>query len=767
MRAQFDVDTTEVSHRPLHFAATQRAARSWLCALGVTALALGSTAHLGAAQPLEAPGFSNYLDVLLRPGLADCGQFGWVMDVAAAPGGGHFLAVGPITGYVDCRDRDGPAERPLTVAKLSAAGDLEWESSILSDRRLGQLRAVAATPDGGVVAVAAAALPNGPTFLPVGTVMRLDASGAVVWRRNYSFGLATLEFEFGDVLVAPDAIYVMGVGRPSLNDAPQPLLLKLDHSGSAIWAKSLRVPNRATYSSGKLSLHPSGGLALVQQMFRHDSSGSYALYYLQVARLDASGTVLWSRQISDVQPGAHEGGVSVAADGRIMVSYVGNAMGDTSSVRMFSGNGAALARFGVASGGTAFGAHLTGDNEVKVLYRGRWEWSPRMGIARFDTSGSFIDKTALNCGLDYFERYSAVHSWLPDGGGAVLVGSTRPEGSAISSPFVVRVDAEGLGSPVCDLPGPDYFELASDSTQLLTSGMSAESTPLFEHEDEMPAVAALAGTGPLCLPPPAPDLVVSPERLNFAQIPSGQCATKALTIANLGDLDVSLLAQEVEGDSAFSIVEDECSGLVIAADTSCDVSIAYCPLAQAAHQALWIAETNDPARPQLSAELRSVLEAVVTPSAGTNGSITPSAPQTVALGDTVSFTVAVETGFSAQVAGSCGGSLTGATYTTREILADCSVAASFVPLHYTVTATAGANGTLLPSGAQIVQHGHTIEFVVSPAAGYLATVGGSCGGVLDGDRYRSDPITSDCSVTASFETDRSVFADGFESPGVP
>jgi autotransporter-associated beta strand protein len=67
----------------------------------------------------------------------------------------------------------------------------------------------------------------------------------------------------------------------------------------------------------------------------------------------------------------------------------------------------------------------------------------------------------------------------------------------------------------------------------------------------------------------------------------------------------------------------------------------------------------------------------VTPSAGPNGTIAPSTPQTVANGGTLSFTVTPDSGYTASVGGTCGGSLTGNTYTTNPVTADCTVSVTF------------------------------------------------------------------------------------------
>ncbi len=143
----------------------------------------------------------------------------------------------------------------------------------------------------------------------------------------------------------------------------------------------------------------------------------------------------------------------------------------------------------------------------------------------------------------------------------------------------------------------------------------------------------------------------------------------------------------------------------------------------------------------------------ITPSAGSNGSIIPSSSQTVNDGSTISFTVTPDAGYSASVGGTCGGSLAGTTYTTAQITADCTVSATFTklpPAQHTVTPSAGANGSINPSTPQAVIDGQTIPFTVTPDVGYLASVGGTCGGSLAGTTYTTAQITADCTVSATF-----------------
>ena len=138
----------------------------------------------------------------------------------------------------------------------------------------------------------------------------------------------------------------------------------------------------------------------------------------------------------------------------------------------------------------------------------------------------------------------------------------------------------------------------------------------------------------------------------------------------------------------------------------------------------------------------------VSASAGTGGSISP-ASRSVQSGQTTTFTVTPDTGYSIASVTGCNGSLSGNTYTTGAVTSACSVQASFSLNSYSVTATAGEGGNISP-GSATVNHGATTSFTVTPQSGYsIASVTG-CNGSLSGNIYTTGAITAVCSVTASF-----------------
>jgi hypothetical protein len=155
----------------------------------------------------------------------------------------------------------------------------------------------------------------------------------------------------------------------------------------------------------------------------------------------------------------------------------------------------------------------------------------------------------------------------------------------------------------------------------------------------------------------------------------------------------------------------------------------------------------------------------VTPSAGANGSIAPSTPQSVQDGATTTFTITPNTHYRIANVTGCGGSLNGSTYTTGAITADCTVTATFEIVTHTVTPEAGdgSQGTIQPDVPQTVDDGDTVAFTIAPIAPYVIGRVSGCGGDLAGNVYTTGPVTADCTVAVTFTLDPDlVFKDGFD-----
>jgi lysophospholipase L1-like esterase len=109
----------------------------------------------------------------------------------------------------------------------------------------------------------------------------------------------------------------------------------------------------------------------------------------------------------------------------------------------------------------------------------------------------------------------------------------------------------------------------------------------------------------------------------------------------------------------------------------------------------------------------------ITASAGANGSISPPGAVSVNQGSNQSFTITPNAGYNIAdvlVDGSSVGAV--ASYTFTNVTANHTISATFVIKTYTIEASAGANGSISPSGDVSVDHGDDQAFTITPGANY-------------------------------------------------
>ena len=147
----------------------------------------------------------------------------------------------------------------------------------------------------------------------------------------------------------------------------------------------------------------------------------------------------------------------------------------------------------------------------------------------------------------------------------------------------------------------------------------------------------------------------------------------------------------------------------------------------------------------------------ITATAGENGTITPAGAVLVDEGDEQAFTITPDAGYQiASVMVDTDNDVTATVvanngvYTFTNVTADHTIAATFevIPATtYTITATAGENGTITPAGAVPVDEGDEQAFTITPDAGYqIASV------MVDTDNDVTDELEyNDGVYTYTFE----------------
>lgn len=140
-------------------------------------------------------------------------------------------------------------------------------------------------------------------------------------------------------------------------------------------------------------------------------------------------------------------------------------------------------------------------------------------------------------------------------------------------------------------------------------------------------------------------------------------------------------------------------------------------------------------------------------------------PNPVSSGGSTTCSAQASVGY---VFSSFSGACNGASCTLNNVASPANVTANFNVATYTVTPSAGANGSISPSTTQTVTHGQTIAFTISPSNGFVPTIAtgaGQCGGTLNGTTYTTNPITANCAVSASFMLPVSCTAGSWSSSG--
>lgn len=134
------------------------------------------------------------------------------------------------------------------------------------------------------------------------------------------------------------------------------------------------------------------------------------------------------------------------------------------------------------------------------------------------------------------------------------------------------------------------------------------------------------------------------------------------------------------------------------------------------------------------------------------GTIDPTSIQYVDYMGNTNFTITPNAEYHTSIEGTCPlGGWSGNRYTTGSIIANCTIRVRFISSVFTVTPSAGANGSISPDTQQFIAPNLKLSFIVTPSAGYTSSIGGTCPeGTWVGDKYTTGAITANCTVEASF-----------------
>lgn len=151
----------------------------------------------------------------------------------------------------------------------------------------------------------------------------------------------------------------------------------------------------------------------------------------------------------------------------------------------------------------------------------------------------------------------------------------------------------------------------------------------------------------------------------------------------------------------------------------------------------------------------SVNRYIISAFADGSGTISPSGSINIAHGGNQTYTITPDSGFGVAdvlVDGQSVGSNTSITFTN--VTAPHTIRAIFESSHHVISATAGPNGTITPSGQTSVANGQSRSFTMTPNSGYRladVVVDGASAGALT--PYTFPEVTTDHTIEALFVAD--------------
>ena len=142
----------------------------------------------------------------------------------------------------------------------------------------------------------------------------------------------------------------------------------------------------------------------------------------------------------------------------------------------------------------------------------------------------------------------------------------------------------------------------------------------------------------------------------------------------------------------------------------------------------------------------------ITAGSQANGTISPSGAVSVTGGTNQAFTISPVANYAiseVQVDGTSVGAVS--SYTFSNLAANHTISATFTAATYTITASAGSNGAISPSGKSTLNSGDNLTYTITPASGYQVaaiTVDGTSVSAVSS--YRFANVEANHTISAAF-----------------
>ncbi|HEY1173366.1 MAG TPA: putative Ig domain-containing protein [Verrucomicrobiae bacterium] len=456
-----------------------------------------------------------------------------------------------------------------------------------------------------------------------------------------------------------------------------------------------------------------------------------------IARINANGTL-----DTDFNPNADSAvlGLALQSNGKVVIGGAFTSVGGAACnyIARLNSNGSMDASFNANVDDWVFDVLVQPDG--KILAGGDFTWAgemERIGFARFNTDGTLdadtdigADGTIISITLQPNDKI-VIGGVFTEVDGVICNGLARLNGNGV--PDSINTPVISSTSTASAIQGQSFtYQIVANNnpTSFGASGLPAgltvnTSSGLISGTPTVTGVFTVnlsasnaGGTGTKNLVLTVNTANVSPS---FSQHPANMTVTSGNTVtftasATGTPAPIVVWQRSVDGGSSWSNMAD---GNGFSGSTSSTLQLTGVTMAMSGQKfRLTASNTSGSANSQAATLMVNPL--VVSATAGANGSISPSGAINKDAGASQTFTATPSAGYQVDqwlVNGSVA-QTGGATYTLNSIQANQTVSVSFKAVTYTVSASAGANGSISPVGAISKNAGASQTFTATPNAGY-------------------------------------------------
>ncbi len=211
---------------------------------------------------------------------------------------------------------------PAWVLRLNQAGGIVWQRAYNSTMNESGASSIAATSDGGFVIAGEyrSDITSSQTYSQL-WLFKIDGSGSLLWQKAYS-GTGKGDIGYSVYQTSDQGLVVAGL-TTSYGDAWATVwVLRLDSQGGVLWQKAIGGGGMAMFHEAYSVVQLSDGSFIVAGYSYNQFSPGQTGTGL-VLRLDAGGSVIWSRSFGPGQAwqvlAATDGGIVVAGSTSQMV----------------------------------------------------------------------------------------------------------------------------------------------------------------------------------------------------------------------------------------------------------------------------------------------------------------------------------------------------------------------------------------------------------------------------------------------------------------